>query len=426
MPTFSHDYLRKVSYEVFKAAGTPDQAAMEVAEGLISSNLAGHDSHGVGQVPVYVDRIKAGHIVPDAPFVVEHETPTTAVINGNWGFGFRRHQARNGDAHRESAGAEHRRGHHLPPEPHRPPHALRRYVRRAGPGSHYVHRLRPGPQGRRALRRAAAAASAPTPSASAFRRWRRAPCSSTWPAAPSPPTSWPSTAAATSPCPSAGSSTRTATRPPTPTPTTRAAKKLPSLCLPCRRRPRPTRATVSASWGRSSPASSPPSASASTRRASTTTAAHRRMAHRRLHGPGLVQAAGVGLQSPSSRRRRPRPAARASVPGEAEKNTEARLRAEGIEVEDSVWSDITGLIQEYELQFGHRRPLLALPCRRSPSASRPGRRSCAPRRAAGADPAGAHIVLEGRPHRWRPARPHRGPPRRHRPRGTLVMPSTER
>lgn len=88
MPTFSHDFLRTVSYEIFKAAGAPDQAAQEVAEGLISSNLAGHDSHGVGQVPVYVDRIKAGHIIPDAPFVIEKETPTTAVINGNWGFGF--------------------------------------------------------------------------------------------------------------------------------------------------------------------------------------------------------------------------------------------------------------------------------------------------------------------------------------------------
>ena len=88
MPTFSHDYLRKVTYEIFKAAGTPDQAAQDVADGLISSNLAGHDSHGVGQVPVYVDRIKAGHIVPDAPFVVEKETRTTAMINGNWGFGF--------------------------------------------------------------------------------------------------------------------------------------------------------------------------------------------------------------------------------------------------------------------------------------------------------------------------------------------------
>ena len=88
MLNFPHDYLRKVSYEIFKAAGTPNQAAIAVAEGLITSNLAGHDSHGVGQVPIYVDRIKAGHIVPDAPFVIEKETRTTAVINGNWGFGF--------------------------------------------------------------------------------------------------------------------------------------------------------------------------------------------------------------------------------------------------------------------------------------------------------------------------------------------------
>ena len=88
MLNLPHDYLRKVSYEIFKAAGTPDQAAIAVAEGLITTNLAGHDSHGVGQVPIYVDRIKAGHIVPDAPFVIEKETRTTAVINGNWGFGF--------------------------------------------------------------------------------------------------------------------------------------------------------------------------------------------------------------------------------------------------------------------------------------------------------------------------------------------------
>jgi LDH2 family malate/lactate/ureidoglycolate dehydrogenase len=37
-------------------------------------------------------------------------------------------------------------------------------------------------------------------------------------------------------------------------------------------------------------------------------------------------------------------------PGELEKDMEAKLRKEGIAVEDSVWSDITGLIQEYELQ----------------------------------------------------------------------------
>lgn len=59
-----------------------------MARHLVGANLAGHDSHGVIQVPTYVNRIKLGQIVPGAPFEVEHETPTTARINGNWGFGF--------------------------------------------------------------------------------------------------------------------------------------------------------------------------------------------------------------------------------------------------------------------------------------------------------------------------------------------------
>lgn len=59
-----------------------------MARHLVGANLAGHDSHGVIQTPSYVTRIKSGQIVPGAPFEVVHETPTTARINGNWGFGF--------------------------------------------------------------------------------------------------------------------------------------------------------------------------------------------------------------------------------------------------------------------------------------------------------------------------------------------------
>ena len=58
------------------------------AKHQVKANLAGHDSHGVIHIPEYVDRIRRGHIVPGAPFEVVQESPTTAVINGNWGFGF--------------------------------------------------------------------------------------------------------------------------------------------------------------------------------------------------------------------------------------------------------------------------------------------------------------------------------------------------
>lgn len=88
MRVFTPEYLEQVARDIFVAAGAPDAEARVVAEGLVSANLAGHDSHGVIQLPVYVDRIRKGHIVPGAPIEIEGETPTTARVNGNWGFGF--------------------------------------------------------------------------------------------------------------------------------------------------------------------------------------------------------------------------------------------------------------------------------------------------------------------------------------------------
>ncbi len=59
-----------------------------VAVGCVNANLAGHDSHGVIAIPTYIDRIKAGHIVPGAKWTIVRESPTTTVIDGHWGFGF--------------------------------------------------------------------------------------------------------------------------------------------------------------------------------------------------------------------------------------------------------------------------------------------------------------------------------------------------
>ena len=39
-------------------------------------------------IPTYIDRIKAGHIVPGAKWTITQESPTTTVIDGHWGFGF--------------------------------------------------------------------------------------------------------------------------------------------------------------------------------------------------------------------------------------------------------------------------------------------------------------------------------------------------
>jgi len=70
------------------AAGAPPHEAEIVMRHSIDANLAGHDSHGIIQIPTYIDRIQVGHIVPGAPWQIVQESPTTTVIDGFWGFGY--------------------------------------------------------------------------------------------------------------------------------------------------------------------------------------------------------------------------------------------------------------------------------------------------------------------------------------------------
>lgn len=88
MPVFSHDYLHKVAFHIYRAEGVSDAEAEVVATHQVKANLVGHDSHGVIHIPEYVDRIHRGHIVPGAPFEVVRESATSARIDGHWGFGF--------------------------------------------------------------------------------------------------------------------------------------------------------------------------------------------------------------------------------------------------------------------------------------------------------------------------------------------------
>lgn len=88
MPTIQADRLIKISEVLFEKAGASAEEAVTVSRHCVNANLTGHDSHGIIQVPTYIDRVDRGHIVPGAPFEIMQESPTTTVINGNWGFGY--------------------------------------------------------------------------------------------------------------------------------------------------------------------------------------------------------------------------------------------------------------------------------------------------------------------------------------------------
>ncbi|WP_420392091.1 Ldh family oxidoreductase [Acuticoccus sp.] len=88
MPNIAVERLIEISEALLQAAGASAEEAATVAKHCTGANLAGHDSHGIIQIPTYIDRMDAGHIVPGAAWDVVQETSTTMVIDANWGFGY--------------------------------------------------------------------------------------------------------------------------------------------------------------------------------------------------------------------------------------------------------------------------------------------------------------------------------------------------
>lgn len=72
---------------VFRAMGCPTPDAEIATEALLSADLRGIDSHGVARLSGYVRLWEAGRIkaVPDIRVI--HETPSTAVVDGDGGLG---------------------------------------------------------------------------------------------------------------------------------------------------------------------------------------------------------------------------------------------------------------------------------------------------------------------------------------------------
>ncbi len=73
--------------EIFVTAGASAEFASEVATHLVEANLKGHDSHGVGMTPAYIQNIQADLLKPSAEATVHKDNGAVMVIDGNFGFG---------------------------------------------------------------------------------------------------------------------------------------------------------------------------------------------------------------------------------------------------------------------------------------------------------------------------------------------------
>ena len=87
MMLIDHAELHGIASRVFEAAGSDHDEARIIADHLIEANLRGHDSHGVGLIPNYLQHLANGTVVPNRKGRVLSEDGSLIVYDGEraWG-----------------------------------------------------------------------------------------------------------------------------------------------------------------------------------------------------------------------------------------------------------------------------------------------------------------------------------------------------
>ena len=79
--------LRVQVATVLIAAGSTPEEARTVAANLVQANLSGHDSHGVGMLPRYVEAVLEGGLKPNSSVKVVLDTGSLLTLDGQRGYG---------------------------------------------------------------------------------------------------------------------------------------------------------------------------------------------------------------------------------------------------------------------------------------------------------------------------------------------------
>ena len=79
--------LRAQCASILAATGSLREEAEKVAANLVMANLSGHDSHGVGMLPRYVDAVLEGGLIPNAGVRTLLDAGSLLSLNGQRGYG---------------------------------------------------------------------------------------------------------------------------------------------------------------------------------------------------------------------------------------------------------------------------------------------------------------------------------------------------
>ncbi len=85
--TIRSQALTEAIAAIVAAAGSSAGEAREVAHNLVTANLTGHDSHGVGMIPRYIDAVIEGGLLVDRTPSVRLDAGCLLALDGERGYG---------------------------------------------------------------------------------------------------------------------------------------------------------------------------------------------------------------------------------------------------------------------------------------------------------------------------------------------------
>lgn len=79
--------LRRLAHDMIIEAGWTEAEAKETAEHLVLANLSGHDSHGIGMLPLYFQSLADGNLKPGTKPVVKLDAAPFLIIDAGIALG---------------------------------------------------------------------------------------------------------------------------------------------------------------------------------------------------------------------------------------------------------------------------------------------------------------------------------------------------
>jgi LDH2 family malate/lactate/ureidoglycolate dehydrogenase len=86
-PIYTYEYLKNFTNAIFRKIGCPDDQSSLATDVLLNADLRGIDSHGIARLSGYVRLWEAKRVNATPQIKIVHESPSTAVVDGDSGLG---------------------------------------------------------------------------------------------------------------------------------------------------------------------------------------------------------------------------------------------------------------------------------------------------------------------------------------------------